>query len=133
MASYIATGAVHHMTLTVADVDRACQFYTGTLGFKVAGNFGSRVVLSNGSVILALGLAPGPAYAPKSNRFDENLIGLDHLSFTVGSREKLEQAARFLDERGVSHGEIVDLADFRVYVLMLRDPDNIQIELTAHY
>ena len=36
-----------------------------------------------------------------------------------------------LDEHNVSHGEIVDLSGLSIYCLMLRDPDNIQIELTA--
>ena len=36
-----------------------------------------------------------------------------------------------LDEHHVSHGEIVDLAALAIYVLMFRDPDSIQIELTA--
>ncbi len=31
MASQISTGAVHHVTLTVSDVGRAREFYTGVL------------------------------------------------------------------------------------------------------
>jgi len=32
----------------------------------------------------------------------------------------------------VRHGEIVDLgSDFKLYVMMVEDPDGIQIELTA--
>ena len=58
-------------------------------------------------------------------------MGLDHLYFNVGSRDELEQAMGVLDEHDVSHGEIVDLSGLSIYVLMFRDPDNIQIELTA--
>jgi hypothetical protein len=48
------------------------------------------------------------------------------------SKADLEQAARLFDERGVSHGEIEDLtAALGIYVLAFRDPDNIQMELTA--
>jgi hypothetical protein len=36
-------------------------------------------------------------------------VGLDHLSFSVGSRDELEQAVRLFDERGVPHGEIMDI------------------------
>jgi catechol 2,3-dioxygenase-like lactoylglutathione lyase family enzyme len=56
----IATGSVHHLTLTVSDVERARQFYTSLLGFQNVMEWGPRVLLSNGSVILALGPAPSP-------------------------------------------------------------------------
>ena len=62
----------------------------------------------------------------------KNRLGLDHLSFDVGSREALDEAVQLLDEHGVSHGEIKDLGEaFGVCVLAFRDPDNIQLELTA--
>jgi glyoxylase I family protein len=56
-------------------------------------------------------MAPDPSRAPRGDRFDENRVGLDHLSFSVGGRADLERAARLLDERGVSHGEIEDLGE----------------------
>ena len=64
-------------------------------------------------------------------RFDENRVGLDHLSFNVASRDELERAVQIFDRRGVPHGEIKTLSSFGIYVLPFRDPDNIQIELTA--
>lgn len=134
MTNHISTGAVHHLTLTVTDVDRSREFYTGLLGFQMALEFGPRALLSNGSVVLALGPAPDPSRASNGDRFDENRVGLDHLSFSVGSRDELDRAVRLFDERGVSHGEIKDLgSDLGLYVLAFRDPDNIQIELTAPY
>ena len=92
------------------------------------------VFLSNGAVGLGLGPSPAPTRAPAADRFDEARVGLDHLSFGVASRAELERAAALLDERGVPHGEITDLGDaFGLYVLAFRDPDNIQLELTAAY
>ena len=130
MTTQITTGAVHHVTLTVTDVGRAHEFYTGVLGFQKAADYGARVVLSNGGALLII----GPAQEPRGgDSFDENRVGLDHLSLSVESRDELENAARILDEREVPRGEIVDLADFGIYVLMTRDPDNIQVELTAPY
>ena len=127
----IPTGAVNHITLTVTDRDRARDFYTSVLGFQFIMEFGPKYLLNNGSVILALNLSPEPARAIPDDRFDENRVGLDHVSFNVGSHEVLEQAAHLLDERGVSRGEIKDLADLGIYVMAFRDPDNIQLELTA--
>lgn len=127
----IPTGAVNHITLTVTDRDRARDFYTSVLGFQFVTEFGPKYLLSNGSVILALNLPPDPGHAITNDRFDENRVGLDHVSFNVASHELLEQASQILDERGISRGEIKDLADLGIFVMAFRDPDNIQIELTA--
>jgi glyoxylase I family protein len=127
----IPTGAVNHITLTVTDRDRARDFYTSLLGFQFVMEFGPKYLLSNGTVILALNLSPDPARAITNDQFDENRVGLDHVSFNVGSHEVLEQASHILDERGIPRGEIKDLGDLGIYVMAFRDPDNIQLELTA--
>ena len=50
------------------------------------------------------------------------------------SRQALDEAARVLDEHGIPNGGVKDLgADFGLYILAFRDPDNIQLELTAPY
>ena len=134
MSNPIATGSVHHLRLTVADVARSRAFYTEVLGFQHVTDLPSGVFLSNGSIGLGIGPSPDPARAPTNDRFDEARIGLDHLSFQVASRDELERAARLLDERGVPRGEVTDLGDaFGLYILAFRDPDNIQLELTAAY
>jgi catechol 2,3-dioxygenase-like lactoylglutathione lyase family enzyme len=137
----IALGGIHHLRLTVTDVARSREFYTSLLGFDVAVEspppddpsaaevypvlFGG-VVLVRGSLLM--GLRP---VAPAGDRFDEDRVGLDHLSFSVASRDDLETAVRLFDERGVPHGEITTLGGFGIHILAFRDPDNIQIELTA--
>ncbi len=134
MANSIATGGVNHLALTVTDLKRACEFYD-LLGFKTLMEFGpTRVLLSNGSTVMAVGTAPDPSRAPRGDRFDENRVGLDHLSFSVASLADLEGAARLFDELGVPHGEIEDTGPaMRMYLLAFRDPDNTQLELTALY
>ena len=132
MNNTIQTAAVHHLRLTVSDVARARSFYTQLLNFEVAMDLPPGVLLSNGTVLLGLG--PAPEHPTAGDRFDENRVGLDHLSFSVASYADLEQAVRHLDEQRVPHGEIKDLGpDFGIYVLVFRDPDNIQLELTAPY
>jgi glyoxylase I family protein len=141
MAGQIATGDIHHLRLTVTDVERSREFYTQLLGFEVAADSpppgdpaaeAAYPVLWGGCVMirgnLLLGLRP---VAPPGDRFDENRVGLDHLSFNVGSRGELEAAAKLFDERGVPHGPIKALDGFGILVLPFRDPDNIQVELTA--
>lgn len=134
MPDPIATGPVHHLRLTVADVGRSRAFYEEVLGFRHVMDLPAGVFLSNGALGLGIGPSPDPARAPAADRFDEARVGLDHLSFQVASRGELERAARLLDERGVPRGEITDLGDaFGLYILAFRDPDNIQLELTAAY
>jgi glyoxylase I family protein len=141
MPGQIAVDGVHHLRLTVTDVQRSREFYTGLLGFQVAAEspppgdpaadevfsllFGG-IVMIRGSLIM--GLRPT---APAGDRFDPDRVGLDHLSFGVASREELEQAARLFDERGVTHGEIARLPSFGIDVLPFTDPDGVQLELTA--
>lgn len=141
MPSHVAAGPVHHLRLTVTDIQRSRQFYTSLLGFQVAVEspppgdpseaetfrilFGG-VVMVRGDLLM--GLRP---MAPGGDRFDPDRVGLDHLSFSVASREDLEQAVRLFDEQGVAHGDITRLEAFGIDVLPFEDPDGIQLELTA--
>ena len=141
MPGQIPVGEIHHLRLTVTDVHRSREFYTGLLGFQVAVEspppddpaaaetfrvrFGG-VVKARGNLIM--GLRP---MAPAADRFDPDRVGLDHLSFGVPGREDLEQAVRLFDEHGVTHGEITRLSSFGIDVLSFEDPDGMQLELTA--
>src|SRR5437867_13251670 len=105
MADSIPTGGVHHFRLTVTDVDRTVAFYTGLLGFKKLMDLNPGAFLSNGSVGLGIGPFPDPARAITGDRFSENRVGLDHMSFAVPSRKELENDVRLLDARGVPRSE----------------------------
>jgi len=132
MADQIITQGVHHFRLTVGNVNRAVAFYTEVLGFKKLMDLNPGAFLSNGSVGLGIGPHPFPDRAPKGDRFDENRVGLDHLSFAVPSHAALEEAVRVLDKHGVPHSEIRDLGDaFGICILIFRDPDNVQLELSG--
>lgn len=134
MPNQIAAEAVHHFRFTVSNVDRAVAFYTGVLGFTKVMDLNPGAFLTNGAVGLGLGPSPDPKRAIPNDRFDENRVGLDHLSLGVPNREALEDAVRVLDAHAVPHGEIKDLGPaFGIHILAFRDPDNIQIELSAPY
>jgi glyoxylase I family protein len=137
----IPTGEIHHLRLTVTDVERSRRFYTRLLGFEVAVEsppdddpsaaeafkilFGG-VVMIRGSLLM--GLRP---MAPAGDRFDPDRVGLDHLSFSVANRDDLDHAVALLDENGVRHGQITSLPSFGIDVLPFEDPDGVQLELTA--
>jgi glyoxylase I family protein len=141
MAGQIELGSIHHLRLTVTDIERSREFYTGFLGFSVAVEAPASedpksdpsypvlwggIVMARGNYLL--GLRP---VAKPGDAFDEDRVGLDHLSFNVESRAALNEAIRLLDERGVPRGEVRELTSFGICVLPFRDPDNIQLELTS--
>ncbi len=128
MEDRITLAGVHHFGLRVTELSRSVEFYRDIFGFEPILEVPGLILLSNGNMVFAL----RDQEAGSGDRFDEFRVGLDHISFTLGSRDELEQAARTLDQRGVPRGEIRDLGhSLPIYVMAVRDPDNIQLELTA--
>ncbi len=132
--------------ITTQRIDESREFYIGLLGFEVAMdslppeddphyealayNLQDGIVLANAGIFI--GLRPtDPARKDARDTFDPFRVGLDHLSFSVKSKAALEEAAKIMDDMGVTHGEISDLVPFGIALLPFRDPDGIQLELTA--
>jgi glyoxylase I family protein len=64
--------------------------------------------------------------------FDERRVGLDHVAFRVSDLDALEEWASRLDALGISQSGVQDVqGDRGGPLVVLRDPDNIPIELTA--
>ncbi len=129
----VTISGVNHLALTVRDTARSKEFYMKYLGFSYLMDVGPKVLMINGSLILAINPPPDPAQAIPNDVFSESHLGLDHLSFSVASRADLEAAAKLFDDNGISHGTINNLGEYGlpVTVMSFRDPDNIQLELTA--
>jgi glyoxylase I family protein len=135
-----STTGYGHVRLTVTDVGRSRAFYDRVFGFPVAfelpadADDATREQLSflYGGVIYAvpggglLGLRP---VAPQGDRFDEDRVGLDHLSFAVPGVAALHDAVALLDEAGIAHGGVKDIGV--ASILEFRDPDGIALELIA--
>ncbi|RFA11019.1 glyoxalase [Subtercola boreus] len=129
-----------HLRLTVTDIARSRAFYDAVFGFdvlveappadadaetkeKLAFVFGGVIYQFGGGV---LGLRP---VAPAHDVYDEDRVGLDHLSFAVAERSDLDDAVELLDGLGVKHEGVKDIGSG--FILEFRDPDNIALELTA--
>ncbi len=143
---HLPVGPIHHMRMTVTDVERSKAFYTEVLGFEVAvagpppPDDATHDEISEslqGGVILAhqgmfFGLRPADAdRTAASDCFDPLRVGLDHLSFGTQARADLDRAVELLDERGVPHGPIRDLTALGLSFLAFFDPDGIALELSA--
>ena len=123
--------AIHHVSLTVTDLDRSVAWYSELFGLARVmdeqHDNGHAVVLVQPHTNVFIGLHAHTGTGP--GRFAETTVGLDHVALTVGDRSVLETWGRRLDQHRVEHSEIKD----RPYgsILTLRDPDNIQLELYA--
>lgn len=135
----IATSAFAHVRLTVTDIDRSRRFYDSVFGLPVLlevpadADAQTREQMSFlfGGVIYRLGdslLGLRPV-AAAGDGFNENRIGLDHVSFVVADEAALLDAVAVLDDLGVKHEGVKDIGSGSI--LEFRDPDNIALELFA--
>lgn len=133
----ITPRAFAHVRLTVTDIDRSRAFYDDIFGLPVAFDLPpdadeetrEQLAFLFGGVIYQLGESLFGLRPVAKDRFDEDRVGLDHLSFAVADRAELETAVTVLDGRGVPHEGIKDIG--AGYILEFRDPDNIALELFA--
>jgi glyoxylase I family protein len=137
--STTAPARLHHLALTVTDVDTSVRWYEAVFGvrFQVdvphAGGVGRLLSDDTRQLMIVLHHHDTNNGTP----FGETTTGLDHASFIVPSREDLEAWQDHLDANGVVRADSADkplsqspIAD-EPYgsVLVFRDPDNIQLEL----
>ena len=137
-----ALTGLHHVRLTVTDIERSKAFYSRLLGTDPAIDFTSEPLESGvrtdphrffGGCTYAfggqlLGLRP---VANSDDRFDSTRVGLDHLSLGVRSIADLHHAADRLDALGVEHGGVIELAELEIAILSFQDPDDINLELVT--
>lgn len=119
-----------HVALTVRDLSVSRPWYRELLGTDPIldtsdpQGFHHVVFQLGDGAVFGIHQHDGPAL--DSERFSELRIGLDHVAFGCAGRAELERWAGRLDELGIEHGPIVDVAYGSV--LNFRDPDNIALE-----
>ena len=127
-------GGIHHVGLTVSDVEASEAWYRRVLGLERVfvephhGGTGHAVVMNRPGTALHIGLDHHEAH--EGEPFAEHRTGLDHLAVHVAERDELDAWAAHLEALGVPHSPITDRSEpFPYATLVLRDPDNIQLEL----
>jgi len=119
---------IHHVILTVSDLERARAFYGDLLGFELTvldpqyGKLAYFPVEGGHSVWLVQ-----HGKTPPGDRFSEFRVGLDHLAFTAPNKEFLDALAARLIAAGVNT-KGVELFYGQYLYVAFRDPDNIQLE-----
>lgn len=109
-----ALGSFHHVALTVADRDTSAEWYARVLGFEEVfreeGDERRACVMRFAGGGFSVGLVQfGPQGATGADRFDPHRTGLDHLAFSVGSRDELDEWDRHLTAAGVATSGVVDI------------------------
>ncbi len=131
--------ALDHLDLVVTSLERSVPFYQELLGFtrrgEIVGERGERVVyLSHprerlaGAAALGLREKQSDAHGVP---FDRYAVGVHHVAFMVGSRDEVDQRARWLRERGVEIETGPQEYDYRpgYYAVFFYDPDGLKLEL----
>lgn len=133
----IPVTAFAHVRITVTDIQRSRAFYDSVFALPVAFELPpdadeatrEQLAFLYGGVIYRLGTSLLGLRPVGDDEFDEDRVGLDHLSLAVASRADLDAAAAMLDELGVPHEPVKDIG--AGFILEFRDPDNIALELFA--
>ena len=122
---------ISHIDLSVRDREIRARWYAEVLGFELQARATNPrmgfpwIHLVHPLAKISIALAEHPEN--DGALFSEFRCGLDHLSFEVPDRPALEAWARHISAVLQPAPRIVDVQG--VAVLVLRDPDNIQIEL----
>lgn len=135
-SEFSTIGDIHHLGLTVSNVEASAAWYVEVLGFRRVGEFEStdgarrKVFLRHDGLRARLGLTEHRGGS--RDRFDETRVGLDHLAFAVADRAALDAWTTRLEAAGVAHSPVARANSIPdAEVLVFRDPDNIQLELFA--
>lgn len=104
---------IAHVTLTVRDFGRSIPWSEALFSAEpfvdeATEPFRRVVWLVNGETVVGLHEFPDPA---DRLRFNERMLGLDHLAFRCRDQAELEQWRDRLDEVAIGHSEIVE-ADY---------------------
>jgi catechol 2,3-dioxygenase-like lactoylglutathione lyase family enzyme len=122
---------LHHAGVSVTDLAVSEEWYGRVFGLRRIREVElpgvTKVVLSADGRRPLLSLNLHDANAGED--FVESRTGLDHFAFLVGDPEELTRWRSRFDELGVDHSEIKHSPFGELIVL--RDPDNIQLEVFA--
>jgi glyoxylase I family protein len=122
---------VHHLNLSVTDLERSAEWYEQVLGLTRGWEMpdtegrGRKIILLHPSSPFRLVLSLHAAN--EGGSFSEFRTGLDHIAFTVADRGTLERWAQHFNEMGIEHSPIKEGATG--WLVVFRDPDGVQLEM----
>jgi glyoxylase I family protein len=137
----IARPRIHHVALTVTDIDASISWYENVFGIRYRrdvphqGGVGKLLADDNRELMIVLHRHD----TNDGSLFAESTAGLDHAGFLVPTRADLQAWQAHLEARGVTPCAAADKPRTQSpitdedygSVLVFRDPDNIQLEFFA--
>ncbi|MDO9485451.1 MAG: VOC family protein [Actinomycetota bacterium] len=120
--------ALHHLTLSVTDVEASAQWYQALMGESIVVTretptwSRTRLQWPNGIIIVFTKHQGTDA----SDCFDHNRVGLDHIGLSCPSEAAVRAWAARLDALNFAHGPVEDV-DYG-WAVTARDPDGIAVE-----
>lgn len=132
---------LHHIALTVTDLAASIRWYEEVFGLRYQkdiphdGGVGSLLADETRALIIVLHRHD----TNESAQFRETVTGLDHVGLRVPRREDLVSWQAHLEAHGVERRAVADRPSTQsaisdeayASVLVFRDPDNIQLELSC--
>jgi glyoxylase I family protein len=134
-----AIAGIHHVGLTVTDVEASAAWYQRVLGLQRefdephhrSDQGGRAIVLCNADMSLSVGLDHHPAN--QGEGFDPTRTGLDHACFQVASIDELQTWPAHLEAEGVQSSGVYAMKGMPISLVTFHDPDGIQLELIAFH
>lgn len=125
---------LHHVVLTVSDIEGSVEWYRDLFGFDElareehqGGSGGRTVLLGKPDWSMGVGLSYHPTN--QGETFDPTRTGLDHVGFVVPDRDALVEWETTMADKGIKHSPISD-HDWGSS-LNFRDPDDTQLQFIA--
>ena len=127
---------IEHIAIWVKDIDKVCEFYrqyfggiVGQLYHNPAKQFTSRFVTFESGARLEI--MHRPDIYSMSKVMGEEHVGITHLSFSVGSKEKVDDLTQRMSRDGITVvGEPRTTGD-GYYESVVLDPEGNRIEITV--
>lgn len=124
-------GALHHLELYVADLERSLGFWgylLGRLGYEPYQEWDDGMSWRLGPTYLVF------VQAPEETEFDRRRPGLNHLAFHVDTANEVEELVGALRDRGTrllyeDRHPYAGGEDH--YAAFVEDPDGLKVELVA--
>jgi glyoxylase I family protein len=122
---------LHHLALSVTDLDRSIAWYTDVLELVELVRDRNDEIGFSYAVLAEMGSGMGIGLrqfdgTPSGAAFSHLNPGMDHVAFSVADRSELEAWEQRLRDRSVTFTPITETA--MGYVVVFRDPDDIQLE-----